>query len=164
MITHLSTKIGQIPTLIDFIRGQFPFHVAKRWPISVQQRTGNEGLLPCTSVKTCSLHHVLVIIITPWSTCNTERLEWHMSSLKSSFWCDLSRLVCGSCYNSAQTQIILPAKVVTLSVSVRHVIGLVLDLDLQLDHDKVEGIKPFCRRCVQDVKTLAHLAEIAQRW
>ena len=159
MITHLSTKIGQIPTLIDFIRGQFPFHVAKRRPISVQRRTGNEGLLPCTSVKTCSLHHVLVR-----STRNTERLEWHMSSLRSSFWCDLSRLVCDSCYNSAQTQIILPAKVVTLSVSVRHVSGLVLDLDLQLNHDKVEGIKPFYRRCVQDVKTLAHLAEIAQRW
>ena len=45
------------------------------------------------------------------------------------------------------------------SVSIRPVSGLVLDLDLQLDHDKVEGIKPFCRRCVQDVKTLAHLAE-----
>ena len=40
------------------------------------------------------------------------------------------------------------------SVSIRPVSGLVLDLDLQLDHDKVEGIKPFYRRCVQDLHTM----------
>ena len=80
-----------------------------------------------------------------------------MPSLKSSFRCDLLRLVCGSCFYSTLTQIIRPTKVVTVSVSIRLVSRL--DLELQIDHDNVAGIKLFFWRCVQGVKMLAQIAE-----
>ena len=64
-----------------------------------------------------------------------------MPSLKSSFRCDLLRLVCGSCFYLTLTQIIRPTKVVTVSVSIRLVSKL--DREIQVDHDNIAGIKLF---------------------